>query len=562
MRSRALSHTVAYLILVIAVFIGELILASAYFAFASSVKHGLESVAYKFGVGGVDGLYYEFPYVTKYCEGIGLKKCYYSMVEGLRISLSNTGPKTVDVVLLGVFPEAPHNRLVLDIYATMGFEWDTPDKNPPKCVEIVENPEWFPEAYFALRLKPKCQVKFTVPSPWGYPSDLFACSPMGCVRLKGVAGAEIFGVEGEPKEWIIWGGQVGGTVQTPPPETEIRLEQYVSYVAYSESGPRFKCLSADNKLCGEITWCCEKSCHGAVSQTYFGTCGPIFSLQISPKSRCRVSEGSIINYGSKVGAPATVVIGYYTDDNRYSAYGVYDSGFWFRPDKEIYLKNKYGKTVKYSLFPFEAVGTSASGAIPQDWFEPVNVECNNRVVEITYTLKPVNPNNPAQEIPFTQLWRNSPYIYIYVAARGDSDTVDVLGPINVPIIISHRQNVRIEVERTYKSKTGDTKKYTFSLETLHAQKTNKDSPWKIDMRKKIGPETYELYEIQVHIIYTRFGFGRGLEALMKPPPWGFPPCFYKLAWITPPYCGPKWEYSRTWVNLAYMLQLIPEEYLT
>jgi hypothetical protein len=513
MNLRTVSFAIAYLMLLVATFVAEAVLVSVFISSVTQRTSELPSIVETFGTGVVYGAYSIAPYYKQVSLGSNRYATVY--VRGLHIILVNPNPLPTEVVLLGYYKDAPGTYKVLDIAETFGIEWDE-GKNPPPGVQLVQNPKWFPDAQRAIRLMPHTSVSFRVPSYYGTPVKLLACTPMGCTKLGSVGEMDINPTTPEP--WII---TVDNPSRSPPPT----VSQTWTWEAVTIGGPAYVCEAPNLgpvppkstiaiSPCGFKVLCC-KPCPSGCNPTGIG----------GGRAPCSEADtGSIDSYSLAAGMPPNVIAGFYTTDSKFS----------FRTPTTISIGSTTYKIYGLSKGPNEA----NPEIIDQRWIEYDRQSCFIRKIKITAVVKPViNGDN----VKFSKLWGSSTGIYVYVATRGYYTQWQWWNPIRTPY---ERDTVNITVYY----RVGSDKPW-IPLGSIEASDNNfVDNSAELRTNPTKWRIPIDASEIKIEITYTMEGPRDHVSSA----------CFQSLFGY-PLFCG--YSYDRN-VRLAFYVELIPTEYLS
>jgi len=498
---RSVSFVIAYFLLLIAVFLADALLVAVFVGIVEGEVSGLPVLVERFGGGVVRGAYSIAPYYAELPSdhGTAIVK-----VTGLHVVIVNPNPAPVDVVLLAHYPQAILTFKILDVIYSFGIEWD--GGSSPEGVSVVDA-AWFKafNVRKAIRMMPHTVASFTIPSYYGVPEKLLACTKMGCVRLETV-GEQIGGQEtGQP--WIIF-------PETEPPKPQVKVSQTWMFFADLIGGYVDYCvakLKVGGKIisqsCGSKIACCSE-CPG-------GACQPA-NINTGKRGSCKRTSGPMLSYSLVKGFPPNVIAGYL----------VTDPVFTFKtPD-----------TIRIGGFTYRLHGLDSSevgideGLIPQALVEYDRQSCFDMNITIIIHVKPYLEN---RVVTFEHLWRQSAAIYFYVAVKGNT-----IYPPNTQID-------RIRISLFYIDPSGKRK----PIGTIESENGFEDNAVELARNQRSWLiEPSEAKEIVVVVNYYMVG----------PQDSASHNCFKKVFGYLL-HCGNTYERK---VRLPFYIEIIPSEYLT
>jgi len=387
LRARTVSLAVAYLMLIIATFVAEAILTTAFIGSVYMSTSYLPSVVEGFGSGVVYGAYAVGP--VQYRVGNRVINTY-----ALYISLVNPNPMPVEVVLVTYITGQVPSEKVVDLLSIYNAEFTYRDRG----VEIVRNsPRWFPDAKNYLYMPPHTAASLTVPIYSmviaGTPSDILACTKMGCTKLGKIGEIRLRPSSEEP--WVITSRGIGAGSNEPfniPVQWTWSARTWVGYMYVC--GPRSGTITLAN--IPFYAQCCMKP---PSDYPYF-ICGTS-----NKRGYCNLAEGSMPSFSTYYASPNNVIAGFY----------VTDTSFDFKTPEIIRIGRYTYRLYGLSMEP----GVSTWYLIPGEWRDYTGTSCLDR--EITITIR-ITPNTAKSSATFADVLPKSTGIYVYVAAKGYSSS--------------------------------------------------------------------------------------------------------------------------------------------
>jgi len=503
---KAVSLAVAYLLLVVAVFMSEALLTTTYLSVVYKLTSNLPEIVE--GVGGVVyGSYLVGPTYYK-VRDVDRDIEYYIHTNALYITLVNPNPTPTEVVVIGHIPEFVSTEKVVDILSALGMKFI----NKSDGVEvIIGTVSWFQKAYTRLYMPPHAFATFLVPTysmaGYGGPTDVLACTKVGCTKLEQVGGMNL-----KPYaeyQWII----TKNTEPPKPPPAYASIPVQWNWVAETIGGPKIICMYRNPLYPYPPALLMTAIIHDAVMCC--SSCPPNFNPAFYENNRgvCSSDYGSVPSYSVANALPPNVIAGYY----------VTDPFFNFNTPDTIRIGSR-----TYRLYGLRAGGSrmTTQDLIPSKWREYTEISCKDRVITIEIPIQPMVRNSHAK---FSDVWKGSSVIYVYVGVKGYSG------------IPSEKDTVEVSVEYLIGNKryaVNSIKSDTFTYVDNSATLASNPQSWSIPINADGAIIT---------IKYRMQGPG-GLVEL---------PCF---SWPFF-YCGSGSGSIRA-VRLAFYVEIIPSEFLT
>lgn len=529
-RNRTVSVAVGYLLLTVVVLVADAILVSSYLGFLASSSGWVPSIVYEKSQGVVYGSYMISPCQVQTRDSWNLQE-YTIEVPCLHISLVNPSPVPAEAILLAHLPGLPTTYRVVDLLPTMGIYWDTPNGQPPRGVSVVERPSWFvgpvnPASgpYMALRLDPGASTSFRVPLYYsGVPSELLACTRVGCTRLRSV-GSQM-SLAKPTATWILSPSDQPQQVPSPQ-ETEDDIPKYTAHQTaqwsvWTVGGRGYRCI-AGHPYATITLWfsmpapeCCDIECPPSTKR----------SRGSEPRARCGIgiAQEAMLSPSSVYGYPPSAIVGYFSTDRNFDFVVPSTSISYFRGS--------------YRLIGFDSrkySGGSPYSNVVGKWTVYRYQECNRRVVNMEFILSV----DPDRSVPLSVLYPRSTYAVAYVATRGFAELSDIF----FGLLPAYRyDNVVIKVYAIERLVLGGrTETREIKVAEVVAERTsnyvdNRGSMVPINLGKTVG--------IKVEVMYTMVG---------EEPAY----CYANFLDFTL-YCGSTYDRN---VRLGFYVELIPQQF--
>ena len=511
MSIKTVSIAVAYLLLLVAVFVAEAFLTTVFISSVYKTTSSVPEIASRITAGLVYGTYDVGPYY-KEVNDPRFGESYIVYTWALYITIVNPNPSPTEVVLVSHIPSLKATRKVVDMLSTFGIEW----LNKTSGVDrIIGSPKWFPEAYSYLYMPPHSVASFRMPlytqESGGYSETILACTPVGCTTLD-YAGVGV--IPRVPTQtWII-------TNSTRlPQQGGIARPQNWPYHAYSIAGPVYMCgkimqqpITITIPACGLSSKCCydcPSGCYEMWKESDRGACKPV--------------DGTTQAYDLDL--PMNVIAAYYSAGEWYGAADSYDFKI---PSQTI----KVGG-LNYKLYGFERSGRDAS--FSAEWLKYDGVTCIDRVITMNISITPscMETNNV-----FSCVWSKSSSIFVYVAAKG------YYGP---PDVLFSKMTDKITVKVLYKR--GGVTNNLGSVTSSDTSIVDNSRDLSTDPRRWAVPVDASEIIISVTI------------ELSGPPDRSLIPCFFQGLFGLLSNCG-SGTGSERGLRVGFYVELIPSEYLS
>ena len=369
-RRKAISYVVAYLVLVVAAFVADAVLAAVFMNYLGHYESLAPQFVQQVGGGSVVGTYLITPLTIQTTFGPPGRPgpTVVETVTGLIVTLVNPSPFPTEAVLLGYYSGVPVP--LLDVLGELGLT-----SNWSNYRVMFTKARWFGNRV-AVYLEPGQVVDLAIPSAFGIPAKLLACTPTGCSLLKREAG-----VEGHPAPAASW--VIRKDKESPPPPTP-RLEEVAEYF---------------------------------VREKYQDT---VVLPPTNSGTNISMYKGSVMPFNALRGLPPTVFAGYYSTDPAFS--------FTAPPSVRILGS-------RYELPAFSESGADPA-VIPQDWAKWSSGFTTTLQKNITVWMD-LAPYEDDRNVPFFKIWGKSQYIYVFVAVRGHADVTwvyKVIDRVTVTVI--------------------------------------------------------------------------------------------------------------------------------
>jgi len=413
---KVVSLAVAYLLLVVAVFMSEALLTTAYLSVIHRLTSNLPEVVEVVGSGLVYGSYLTGPTYYKVWDE-ERRIDYYIHTNALYITLVNPNPMPTEVVVIGHIPGFSGTEKVVDILSALGMKFINKSEGVEMVVGAVR---WFPKAYTRLYMPPHTFATFLVPTysmaGYGGPTDILACTKVGCSKLEQVGEMDLRPYA--EYQWVITKAEI-------PPKWHAYVAIPVQWEWRAETigGPAVNCMYAYpilprmTAILQNAVVCCS-SCPPGFNPSSYG----------SERGVCSSDYGSVASYSVVNALPPNVIAGYY----------VTDAGFSFITPDTVRIGPR-----TYRLYGLRAGGSrmTTPDLIPPKWREYTEISCKDRMVTIQIPIQPMVNNEKAR---FSDVWSGSSEIYVYVGVKGywsvpeERDTVEVsveyvMGGVRKPV---------------------------------------------------------------------------------------------------------------------------------
>lgn len=516
---KTISIAVSYILLMAVAVIADAILVSVYVNYVTQIAGWAPRIVYEKTQGLVYGAYMLSPCTIRVYEGPGGWLSYTIEVPCIHASLVNPNPVPVEVILLAHLPGLQTTYKIVEPISSLGIYWDTSDGNPPAGVSLVRPPDWFigpinPSSglYRAIRMESGVSASFRIPLLYsGAPSELLACTRVGCVRLHTI-GSQLL-IQRPSATWILF----PSNQPQPLPSQNITIPTYSitqtwRWSAHSIGGPKTECKSRLNYLVTITQWlygadCCL-SCPEGTVKYIVGDYFPCFDGV----------NGVLVSPSSLIGYPPSIIVGYFSTDSNFNFVVQQDtiniSGKRYR----IYGFDSRSYSQYFSQYNY-VVGT---------WSNYQNEECFIREVAIEINIFA----DPGRTAPLSLLFPRSTNAYIYAITRGFMESVTYW---DIPASYYLYDNVVINI--TAKGIDGTITQFPLiraEYTSNYVSNIQNITSFRINLSRTV--------EVTVNIRYRMIG---------ESPSY----CFTNFLGYTL-YCGR--DYDRR-VRLAFYVEVIPDE---